>query len=212
MVEADAVGICPYLLVSPTPSTCNSLAEVLLYWQGPDCPRMWQINMQWGRSSPPPPGSPAPVAEGAGGLTSCNLALGHKFEVHVLTSFPSALVGGKLQFPQWQFGQWYKLCFWPFLSCLPSLLPSQGFLGLPPQIQHLNLSAASGCASGEPNVRQQSPSTFYYLARFRKPIKHALKQCLLCVLGACFVLRLLGAAHLAFLILIYPSWWDSVTE
>ena len=145
---------------------------------------MWQINVQWDGSSPPPPGSSSPVAEGAGGLTSCNLALGRNFEVHVLTSVLSALVGVSFSSHSGNLVNDTN-CFWPSLSCLPSLLLSQGFLGLPPQIQDLNLSAASGCASGEPSVRQQSPSTFYYLARFREPIKHALKQCLLCAVGAC---------------------------
>ena len=102
---------CPYLLGSPTPSTCNSLPEVLLEWQlrHEACGEM------------DPHLHPQQLLTRGWRSRRINLlqnsASGDNSEVLVLTSFLSALVGVSISGAQWQSGEWYKLCFWPSLWC-----------------------------------------------------------------------------------------------
>ena len=107
----------PYLLGSPTPSTWNSLPEVLLEWQSPD-------SSGWGRwtcGEMDPHLHPQQLLTRGWRSQRINLlqnsASGDNSEVLVLTSFLSALVGVSISVAQWHSGEWYKLCFWPSLWC-----------------------------------------------------------------------------------------------
>lgn len=59
---------------------------------------------------------------------------------------------------------------------------------------------------------QSSPSTWYYLTRFKKPIERVLKQFFLCSRRQLCTQTVLLAARTVFLILIGLLWWGSVTE